>query len=95
MPIQLDLPAELEQRLRHEAERQGVSSAAVTVQLLERHLPPTGRQAKVDAWLRQFVSELDAMSEQEFAVNREVLRAIDDERPAHAKLFTEVLKDAK
>lgn len=93
MTIQLELPPELEKRLRFEAKRRGLPVDAVTVQLLETHLPPDGQRTKVDDWLNKYESELDSMSEQDFAANRKVLQAIDDERPAHAKIFANILKD--
>ncbi|HET6883762.1 MAG TPA: hypothetical protein VFI31_26655 [Pirellulales bacterium] len=39
MVLELSLSPELEDRLRQEAERRGVSPDAVTIELLDRHLP--------------------------------------------------------
>ena len=40
--LKLSLSPDLEDRLRQEAERRGVSPDVVTIQLLEAHLPPDG-----------------------------------------------------
>ena len=42
MVLKLSLSPVLEDRLRQEAERRGVSPDTVTIELLETHLPPGG-----------------------------------------------------
>jgi hypothetical protein len=53
MTLQLNLPAALEQRLRHEAQRRGLSLDAVTLHLLDEHLPGPDRP---NAAVRTFVA---------------------------------------
>jgi hypothetical protein len=39
MTLNLSLPPDLEERLQHEAERQGLPADALTLRLLDQHLP--------------------------------------------------------
>lgn len=91
--LQLTLPAELECRLRREAQRQGLFPDAVTLKLLDEHLPPVDRRAALLALLQRWQAEDEAMTEEESAANAEVLRAIDEDRLSDRKLFTAILKD--
>lgn len=95
MTLQLDLHPELAMRLRHEAERRGQSTESVAVQLLAEHLPPPqdARQAAAVAMLRRWAEEDAQLPPEAAAANAKVLRALDEDRPSHRKLFSEVLKD--
>lgn len=95
MTLQLNLSAELQERLRQEAERRGQPTEAVALQLLAEHLPPPldARRAAALALLQQWMEEDAALSPEEAAANREVLRALDEDRPSYRKLFTDVFKD--
>jgi hypothetical protein len=93
--LQLTLPPELEARLRQEAERRGQSLESVALQLLDQHLPPVWdeqRRAAAIAMLRQWREEDAAMSPEEAAENADLLRSLDEDRPSHRKLFTDLLK---
>lgn len=94
MTLHLTLPPPLDERLRQEAQRQGLPADAVTLKLLDEHLPRPERSAVLVAMLQQWQAEDEAMSDEEAAANAEVLRAIDEDRLSDRKLFTEVLKDA-
>ena len=96
MTLQLNLSAALQERLRQEAERRGQPAESVALRLLEEHLPPPldARRAAALALLHQWMEEDAALSPEEEAENREVLRALDEDRPSYRKLFTEILKDA-
>lgn len=96
MMLQLNLSAELQKRLRQEAERRGQPVESVTLRLLGEHLPPAldARRAAAIALLHQWMEEDAALSPKEEAENREVLRALDEDRPSYRKLFTGILKDA-
>ena len=96
MTLELILPPQLEDRLRREAERRGVAPAAVTLQLLEEHLPPSDadRRAAAIAMLEQWEIEDAALTPEQEAENAAVLRAIDEDRLSDRKWFTEVLKDS-
>jgi hypothetical protein len=93
MTLELTLPAELEGRLRMEAQRQGLPPDAVTLKLLDQHLPAADRRAALIAMLQQWKAEDGAMTDEESTENSEVLRAIDEDRLSDRKLFTEILKD--
>jgi hypothetical protein len=93
MTLQLTLPPDLENRLRLESNRRGLSPDEVTVKLLDEHLPAAGRSAAFLALLQQWQAEDEAMTDEEGASNAEVLRAIDADRLSNRKLFTELLKD--
>jgi hypothetical protein len=92
MTLQLTLPPELEERLRKEAEREGLSPDAITLKLLDKHLPPVDRRGAI-ALLQQWTAEDEAMTEEESMANRAVLQAIDEDRLSDRKLFTDILKD--
>jgi hypothetical protein len=95
MTLQLSLPHELEERLRLEAERRGHSIESVAVELLDQHLPPAldDRRAAAVALLHRWMEEDAVLSLEEASGNREVLRALDEDRPSYRKLFTDLRKD--
>jgi hypothetical protein len=95
MTLHLTLPAPLEERLRQEAERQGLPPDTVTLQLLDQHLPKhlDDRRSAAAAMLDRWIEEDAALSDEESAENEKVLRMIDEDRPSYRKLFTDILKD--
>ncbi len=95
MTFQLSLPAELEERLRQEAERSGQGQETVALRVLDQHLPPAqdGRRTAAVAMLRRWTEEDHALSAAEMAANAEVLRAVDEDRPSYRKLFPDLLQD--
>ena len=94
MTLQLTLPVEIEKRLQQEAHRKGQPSEEVALRLLDQHLPPeAARRAAAVAMLEQWSREDAALSAEDAASNAEVLRTLDNDRPSHRKLFTDVLKD--
>jgi hypothetical protein len=93
MTIQLNLPPELEARLEREAQRQNSSPDAVTLKLLNDHLPPVDKAAALAAMFEQWNAEDEAMTDEEQAENIAILRAIDEDRMSDRKLFTDILKD--
>jgi hypothetical protein len=74
-----------------------------------KQLPPTGlagnsgqqpgtsaadeRRVAAVAMLERWIEEDAALSEEEMAANADVLRTLDEDRPSHRKLFTDLLKD--
>ena len=95
MTLELDLPPDLAERLRQEAERRGQSRELVMLQLLAEHLPPPldERRAAAVAMLNRWVEEDAQLPPEEAAANTAVLRALDEDRPSYRKLFTDILKD--
>jgi hypothetical protein len=96
MVIQLNLPAQLEERLKSEASRRGLAPDACALQTLDQHLPATAeRQTAALAMLEQWNAQDAALSPEESAENEAVLRALDEDRPSYRRLFTEVLKETR
>lgn len=87
MTLQLTLSAELEQRLRQEAERRRQSAATVALELLDRHLPPplTERQqaalAMLQGWMEEDVRAGDPEEAEDF------FRNLDADRTSSRPLF--------
>jgi hypothetical protein len=95
MTLQLNLPPELHERLRQEAERRQEPIETVVMRLLDEHLPPPldARRAAAIAMLRQWMEEDAALTPEEEAANEEFFRRFDEDRPSYRKLFTDILKD--
>jgi hypothetical protein len=95
MVLKLSLSPELEDRLRQEAQRRGVAVDAVTVELLDKHLPhdKDQRRAQAIAMLNNWAVEDAALSDEDAASNAEVLRAFDEHRDSDRKLFQGLLGD--
>ncbi len=99
MTLELNLPRELEERLRHEADRRGQPKEAVALHLLDHHLPlPLDAQmaatiAMLENWTQEDAALSPEEAEKEAESYKEVLRALDEDRPSYRKLFTDILKD--
>lgn len=95
MSIQLTLPPDLEERLRREAERSGQPTESIVLRVLEENLPPAldSRRAAAVAMLQSWMEEDMKLSTEEADGNADVLNALDEDRPSHRKLFTEILED--
>ncbi len=91
MSIQITLPLQLEERLRQEAERRGQREETVALRVLDEHLPPAldARRAAAIAMLKNWTKEDESLSEEELAANREVLKAVDEDRPSYRQLFAD------
>ena len=86
MTLQLTLPAELEDRLRREAQRQGIAPDAVTLKLLEEHLPPTDATATLPGLFRQWQIE-DESAPDGNAEDDDFFKSLDAARTSNRKLF--------
>ena len=53
------------------------------------------RRAAAVSLLRGWAKEDECLSTEELAANAEVLRAVDEDRPSHRKLFTDLDGDKK
>lgn len=99
MAMQIVVPLELEERLRQEADRQGQTSDALALKILDQQLPPADprtveeRRAAVIAMLEQWAEEDESLTDEELASNADLLRAIDEDRLSDRKLFEGILKD--
>jgi len=90
MTLKLDLTPDLEQRLTQEAARQGVPTEKFTLELLDRHLPPTDRRAELVALLDSWTREGDP--EEQRATGEYLVQALDEDRLSDRKLFPPELK---
>lgn len=64
MSLTIDLPPEVEQRLREEASRQGQAPEDLVLSLVTEHFPPqAGRARRVAALLDQWDTEDDTFPE--------------------------------
>ena len=88
MTIQLNLPAQLEERLRQEADRQGLAPDAVTLKILDQHLPKTvdDRRAAAIAMLQQWMEE-DANANGDPEEAEQFFRDLDAARTSNRPLF--------
>jgi hypothetical protein len=93
--IQLNLPKQLEERLKQEAGRRGLAPDACALQTLDQHLPGSAdRQAAALALLQQWSAEDAEMSPEEAAENAAVLRALDEDRLSYRPLFADIFLDS-
>jgi hypothetical protein len=91
MTLQLNFPPQLAERLRQEAARQGQTSEAMALSLLDQHLPPLDeRRAAAIALLHQWMEEdsptVGADGDDEF------FRDLDASRTSNRPLFPPELK---
>jgi hypothetical protein len=87
MTIQLNLPTELEERLRQEANRQGLAPDTVTLKILDQHLPKPidDRRAAAVAMLQQWMEE-DANAD-DSEESEQFFRDLDAARTSNRPLF--------
>lgn len=90
MALTLHLPPDLEQRLARAAEQQGVPAEEYTLQLLDRHLPPTDRRAAIIALLESWLDESEAEEQRE--TGDYLVQALDEDRLSDRPLFPKELK---
>lgn len=88
--MHVDLPAELQERLRHEAQRHGLSEDKCIVRILDANLPNATRQEQAVALLQAWIDGEDADDQQE--TGDYLVRALDEDRLSDRKLFPLELK---
>jgi hypothetical protein len=85
MTVTLELPLSLEERIRHEAQRQGVPKETVILKVLETSIPPDSQMTRfhtlVENWLQEPLEDSD-----------DVLEQLDNNRQAERKLYPQELK---
>ena len=89
MTLTLDLTTDLEQRLMDEAGRHGIAPDQFVVQVLEQHLPMTGRHEQFAALLQSWLEEDQEEQKETFEY---LVRCLDEDRPSQRKLFPPALK---
>jgi len=90
MTLTLNLPHDLEERLQHEAERQGLPADTLTLQLLDQYLPSNEAQGKLTALLQSWVEEGDAQEQRE--TGEYLVQTLDEDRLSERRLFPLELK---
>ena len=90
MTLTLNLPQDLEERLQHEAERQGLPADALTLQLLDQHLPSNEPHGKLAALLQSWIVEGDSQEQKE--TGEYLIRSLDEDRLSKRSLFPPELK---
>ncbi|HWM89416.1 MAG TPA: hypothetical protein VN493_01470 [Thermoanaerobaculia bacterium] len=90
MTLTLSLPHDLEDRLQHEAERQGLPPDKLTLRLLDQHLPACDPKAELAELLQSWIESGDAQEHEE--TGEFLIRALDEDRPSNRPLFPAELK---
>jgi len=90
MTLTLNLPQALEQRLKHEAERQGLPADTLTLQLLDQYLPSKDTGGELAKLLHSWIEEGDAQEQKETA--EFLIRTLDEDRLSDRLLFPPELK---
>src|SRR5436309_5245966 len=76
MTLTLPLSLDLEERLQHEAERQGLPADTLTLQLLDQHLPAKDSRAELVELLQFWIEGGDAQEQKE--TGEYLIQALDE-----------------
>ncbi len=89
MTFQLDLPVDLQERLRFEAGRRGEPAEAVALRVLDAHLPPPPgtRRAAAIATLDRWREEDAAATEADSRRAEDFFHGLDAARTSNRPLF--------
>jgi hypothetical protein len=90
MTLNLSLPHDLEERLQHEAERQGLPADALTLRLLDQHLPARDHRAELVDLLQSWIEDGDVQEQKE--TGEFLVKALDEDRLSDRPLFPPELK---
>lgn len=90
MTLSLSLPPDLEERLQHEAERQGLPADTLTLRLLDRHLPAQDPREELVELLQSWMEVGDAQEQKE--TGEYLIQALDEDRLSARSLFPQELK---
>ncbi|HEY9803752.1 MAG TPA: hypothetical protein V6D25_25645 [Leptolyngbyaceae cyanobacterium] len=90
MTITLNLPPELEEYLAQQAQQQGLSVEAYTLQILAEHILPNEKKARLINLLQSWIDEDD--SEEQIETGEYLIQALDEDRLSNRQLFPVELK---
>lgn len=90
MMLTLNLPRDLEERLQHEAERQGIPAETLTLQLLDQYIPSDETPGKLTSLLQSWIEESDAQEQRR--TGEYLVQTLDEDRPSERRLFPLELK---
>ncbi|ELS03633.1 hypothetical protein Xen7305DRAFT_00033570 [Xenococcus sp. PCC 7305] len=85
MTLTINLPPELEQYLSQEANQQGISIEAVTLQLLTSSILDKQKQAEAVSLIQSWIDDEDVEEQQE--TGQFLIKALDEDRLSERKLF--------
>jgi len=90
MAMILELPAELEQALKTDADLKGLSPDALAIHILKENIaPPKASDPLVDL-LQTWIDQGDGEEDRE--TGEYLARVLDEDRPGHRKLFPDQLR---
>jgi hypothetical protein len=90
MTLTLTLPPDIEKRLQYEAERQGLPTVTLTLQLLDQHLPSKDPRSEAVELLQSWIEEGDEQEQKE--TGEYLIQALDEDRLSDRRLFPQELK---
>lgn len=90
MVLHLSLPPDLEKRLQHEAERQGLPADTLTLRLLDENLPAQGSRGELVELLQSWIDSKDVEEQRE--TGNYLIQALDEDRLSNRSLFPQELK---
>ncbi len=90
MTLKLSQPADLEQRPREEAQRQGVAAETCVVMVLDKCLPAQDKRTEAVALLQSWIDDIDHAEQQE--TGNYLVQVLDEDRLSDRKLFPPELK---
>ncbi|MBE9139942.1 hypothetical protein IQ254_22560 [Nodosilinea sp. LEGE 07088] len=90
MTLTLDLPPEMEHYLMQEAQQQGLSVEAMTLQLLAKSILIKQKQIEAVDVLQSWIDDEDSEEQQE--TGQYLLQVLDQDRLSDRKLFPQELK---
>lgn len=90
MTVNVELPSELEQRLRREATQHGLSVDQYLLRILDEHVPSGNQQKHVVDLLQSWIDQGDAEEQKE--TGEYLIRVLDEDRLSERKLFPKELK---
>ncbi len=90
MPLTLNLPQDLKDRLQQEAKRQGMPADTLILNLLDQHLPSKDIQGSLAALLLSWIVEGDPQEQKE--TGEYLVRTLDEDRLSERRLFPQELE---
>ncbi len=90
MTLKLSLSVELENRLREEAQRQGVAVETCAMRYLDKSVPSNEKKAEAVAILQSWIDESDDTEQKE--TGEFLVQVLDEDRLSDRKLFPPELK---
>ena len=90
MALTLELPRDLEERLKSVAEAKGIPPTECAFQILNQHLPPKARSTKLRAMFEAWAK--DEAENPEDDDGYDILEMLDEDRLSDRKLYPPELK---